>query len=158
MGCHFLLQCMKVKSESEVAQSCPTLCNPRDCSLPGSSIHGSFQARVLEWAAIAFSDFYSTRRIKRIKITRSPEKQLSLQVQVGNRTKSNYRSRNIKQWQAQSTPPFSVAWLALTPPRSHIPQTGTTELSTRAIRTWGPASVYPGLSTAHVTLHEYSLV
>ena len=55
MGCHFLLQCMKVKSESEVAQSCPTLSDPMDCSLPGSSIHGSFQARVLEWGAIAFS-------------------------------------------------------------------------------------------------------
>ena len=56
VGCHFLLQCMKVKSESEVAQLCPTLCDPMDCSLPGSSIHGSFQARVLEWVAIAFSD------------------------------------------------------------------------------------------------------
>ena len=55
VGCHFLLQCMKVKSESEVAQSCLTLSNPMDCSLPGSSIHGIFQARVLEWGAIAFS-------------------------------------------------------------------------------------------------------
>ena len=54
--CHFLLQCMKVKSESEVAQSCPTLSDPMDCSLPGSSAHGIFQARVLEWGAIAFSD------------------------------------------------------------------------------------------------------
>ena len=54
VGCHFLLQCMKVKSESEVAQSCPTLCDPMDCSLLGSSIHGIFQARVLEWGAIAF--------------------------------------------------------------------------------------------------------
>ena len=53
VSCHFLLQCMKVKSESEVAQSCPTLCNPMDCSLPGSSVHGIFQARVLEWGAIA---------------------------------------------------------------------------------------------------------
>ena len=52
-GYHFLLQCMKVKSESEVAQSCPTLSDPMDCSLPGSSIHGIFQARVLEWGAIA---------------------------------------------------------------------------------------------------------
>ena len=57
VGCHFLLQCMKVKSESEVAQSCLTLCDPMDCSPPGSSIHGIFQARVLEWDAIAFSDF-----------------------------------------------------------------------------------------------------
>ena len=55
VGCHFLLQCMKVKSESEVAQSCPTLNDPMDCSPPGSSIHGIFQARVLEWGAIAFS-------------------------------------------------------------------------------------------------------
>ena len=55
VGCHFLLQCMKVKSESEVAQLCPTLSDPMDCSLPGSSIHGIFQARVLEWGAIAFS-------------------------------------------------------------------------------------------------------
>ena len=56
VGCHFLLQCMKVKSESEVIQSCPTLSDPMDCSLPGSSVHGIFQARVLEWVAIAFSD------------------------------------------------------------------------------------------------------
>ena len=55
VGCHFLLQCMKVKSESEVAQSCRTLSDPMDCSLPGSSVHGIFQARVLEWGAIAFS-------------------------------------------------------------------------------------------------------
>ena len=55
VGCHFLLQCTKVKSESEVAQSCPILRDPMDCSLPGSSVHGIFQARVLEWGAIAFS-------------------------------------------------------------------------------------------------------
>ena len=56
VGCHFLLQCMKVKSESEVAQSCPNLSDPMDCSLPGSFVHGIFQARVLEWVAIAFSN------------------------------------------------------------------------------------------------------
>ena len=55
VGCHFLLQCMKVKSESEVAWSCPTLSDPMDCSPPGSSVHGIFQARILEWGAIAFS-------------------------------------------------------------------------------------------------------
>ena len=55
VGCHFLLQCMKVKSESEVAQSCPSLCDPMDCSPPGSCVRGIFQARVLEWGAIAFS-------------------------------------------------------------------------------------------------------
>ena len=54
VGCHFLLQCMKVKSESEVAQTCLTLCDPMDCSPRGSSTHGIFQARVLEWGAIAF--------------------------------------------------------------------------------------------------------
>ena len=56
VGCHFLLQCMKVKSESEVAQSCPTLSGPMDCSLAGSSVHAILQARVLEWGAIAFSE------------------------------------------------------------------------------------------------------
>ena len=56
VGCHFLLQCIKVTSESEVAQSCPTLSDPMDCSLLGSSVHGIFQARVLEWGATALSD------------------------------------------------------------------------------------------------------
>ena len=55
VGFHFLLQCVKVKSESEVTQLYPTLSDPMDCSLPGSSVHGIFQARVLEWGAIAFS-------------------------------------------------------------------------------------------------------
>ena len=61
VGCHFLLQCMKVKSESEAAQSCPTLSDTMDCSLPGSSVHGIFQARVLEWGAIVFSVRNSSR-------------------------------------------------------------------------------------------------
>ena len=56
MGCHFLLQCMKVKNESEVVQCCLTHSDPMDSSLPGSSIHGIFQAGVLEWGAITFSD------------------------------------------------------------------------------------------------------
>ena len=56
VGCHFLLQCMKVKSQSEIAQSSPTLSDPMDCSPPGSSVYGIFQARVLEWGAIAFSN------------------------------------------------------------------------------------------------------
>ena len=62
VGCHFLLQCMKVKTESEVAQSCLTLHDPMDYSLPGSSVHGIFQARVLEWGAIAFS--YATMPLR----------------------------------------------------------------------------------------------
>ena len=64
VGCHFLLQCMKVKSQSEVAQSCPTLSDPMDCSLPGSSVHGIFQTRVLEWGAIAFPDILSAQDCK----------------------------------------------------------------------------------------------
>ena len=59
VGCHFLIQCMKVKSKSEVAQSCPTLSDLMGYSLLGSSVHGIFQARVLEWGAIAFSDIIS---------------------------------------------------------------------------------------------------
>ena len=55
VGCHFLRQCIKVKRESEVTQSCPTLSDPMDCSLLGSSVHGIFQATVLEWGATAFS-------------------------------------------------------------------------------------------------------
>ena len=62
-GCRFLLQCMKVKSESEVAPSCPTLSDPMDCSPPGSSIRGIFQARVLEWGAIAFSESWRQGRL-----------------------------------------------------------------------------------------------
>ena len=57
VGCHFLLQCRKVKNESEVTQPCLTSSDPMDCSLPGSSIHGIFQARVLEWGAIALSNW-----------------------------------------------------------------------------------------------------
>ena len=67
VGCHFFLQCMKVKSESEVNQSCPTLHDPMDYSPPGSPIHGIFQARVLEWGAIAFS---IVRTLNTILITR----------------------------------------------------------------------------------------
>ena len=64
VGCHFLLQCMKMKSESEVAQSCPTLSDPMDCSLPGFSVHGIFQARVLEWGAIGVQNEAGQRLIE----------------------------------------------------------------------------------------------
>ena len=72
VGCRFLLQCMKVKSESEVAQLCPTLSDPMDCSLPGSSTHGISQARVLEWGATAFSEsmalaLFNSLKAKRVK-------------------------------------------------------------------------------------------
>ena len=68
VGCHFLLQCMKVKRESEVAQSCPTLSDPMDCSLAGSSVHGIFQVRVLEWGAITFSMDYIVYGILQARI------------------------------------------------------------------------------------------
>ena len=64
VSCHFLLQCMKVKSEREVAESCPILSDPMDCSPPGSSVHRIFQARVLEWGAIAFFDRFNVIPIK----------------------------------------------------------------------------------------------
>ena len=67
---------MKVKSESEVAQSCPILSDPMDCSLPGSSVHGIFQARVLEWGAIAFSDLMYLllllSRFSRVRLCATP--------------------------------------------------------------------------------------
>ena len=68
VGCHFLLQCMKVKSESDVAQSCPTLRDPMDHSLLGSSVHGIFQARVLESGAIAFSNLESVLKSRNITL------------------------------------------------------------------------------------------
>ena len=63
VSCHFLLQCIKVKTESEVAQLHLTLLDPMDCSPPGSSVHGLFQARVLEWGAIAFSGYLFQRLV-----------------------------------------------------------------------------------------------
>ena len=65
MGCHFLLQCMKVKSESEVTQLTPTFSDAMDCSPPGSSVHGIYQARVLEWDAIAFSSISTLLKVKK---------------------------------------------------------------------------------------------
>ena len=65
MGCHFLLQSRKGKSESEVAQSCPTLCDPMDWSPPGPSVHRIFQARVLEWVATAFSSNSLSSKVSR---------------------------------------------------------------------------------------------
>ena len=84
VGCHFLLQCRKVKSESEVAQSCPTLSDPMDCSLPGFSIHGIFQARVLEWSAIAFSEpnYTSVQRINENYTSHCQRKGLQIYVCV----------------------------------------------------------------------------
>ena len=66
VGCHFLLQCIKVKSESEVALSCLTLRDPMDCSPPGPSVHGIFQARILEWGAIALGGNISPQKVARL--------------------------------------------------------------------------------------------
>ena len=74
VGCHFLIQCMKVKNENEVAQSCPTLHDPMDCSPPGSSVHRILQARVLEWGAIAFSGTIATHTQNLSKNMMSNEK------------------------------------------------------------------------------------
>ena len=67
---------MKVKSESEDAQLCPTLSDPMDCSTPGSSVHGIFQARVLEWGAIAFSEeqqlLLLLSRFSRVRLCATP--------------------------------------------------------------------------------------
>ena len=72
VGCHFLLQCMKVKSESKAAQSCPTRSDPMDCSLPGSSVHGIFQARVLKWGAMAFFEIQKYAALNKIKFISHP--------------------------------------------------------------------------------------
>ena len=84
--CHFLLQCKKVKSESEVTQLCPTLCNPMDYHPPGSSVHGIFQARVLEWGAIAFSIIVA--------------KMVNFMLWVSDH---NFNSKHIKSQQQQQT-------------------------------------------------------
>ena len=74
VGCHFLLQCVTVKIESELAQSCRTRSDPMDCRPPGSSIHGIFQARVLEWGAIAFSK--SLLSLSKFLVTQIPIQQI----------------------------------------------------------------------------------
>ena len=84
VGCHFLLQCMKVESESEVTQSYLTLRDPMDCSLPGSSVHGICQARVLEWGAIAFSlhTCYSSLFRRAIQLVMSSDTQRNLYMHL----------------------------------------------------------------------------
>ena len=82
VGGHFLLRCMKVKSESEVTQSCLTLRNPMDCSLLGSSVHGIFQAKVLEWVAISFTEFMSSAQTS--PLTSRLNHLLHISIQVSN--------------------------------------------------------------------------
>ena len=89
VGCHFLLQCMKVESESEVTQSCLTLSDPMDCSLPGSSIHGIFWATVLEWGAIAFSPYQATNDI--FHRTRTNHFTIHMETQKVSNSQSNLK-------------------------------------------------------------------
>ena len=80
IGCPFLLQCMKVKSE--VVQSCPTLSDPMDCSPPGSSVHGIFQARVLEWGAIFFYNYNMKMSMNKINFLSCVEERMVVVVKV----------------------------------------------------------------------------
>ena len=108
VGCHFLLQCMRVKSESEVTQLCPTLHDPLDCSPPGSSVHGIFQTRVLEWGAIALSISLSSLRII-LKI----EWQLLRDLKTG--VENGQEQREIRQSQPQTPSHWSPVAKALPP-------------------------------------------
>ena len=100
VGCHFPLQCMKVKSEREVAQSCLTLSDPMDCSPPGPSVHGIFQARVLEWGAIAFSVTQPYKPSQSLKPVHRP----------GDKPISNYAKINMGTEKAMAPHSSTLAW------------------------------------------------
>ena len=108
VGCHFLLQCMKVKSESEVAQSCPTLSDPMDCSLPGSSVHGIFQPGVLEWGAIAFSNYSVNLKKKKKKFLQMQNNKIVINIYI------LYRYRYLLSNPCQQSEGESVAQSCLT--------------------------------------------
>ena len=107
VGCHFFLQCMKVKSESEVAQSYPTLSDPMNCSLPGSSVHGIFQARVVEWSAIVFSRSSSNACIPTLKPSTTQEPRSSRErhtMQILQQHRNIALSFNIQAAQSHTKP------------------------------------------------------
>ena len=120
VGCHFLLQCMKVKSEREVAQSCPTLSDPMDCSPSGSSVHGIFQARVLEWGAIAFSisQYRNSKRkyYKKQKVTSIwvPNWGINLTKEVKNLYAENHKTIKIKLKMTQRNGKITHAFTLMT--------------------------------------------
>ena len=97
VGCHFLLQCMKVKSESEVAQSCLTLSDPMNCSPLGSSIHGIFQARVLEWGVIAFYE-------ATITLIPKPDKDATQKRNLQANINDEHRCKNPQQDSSKQNP------------------------------------------------------
>ena len=103
VGCHFLLQCMKVKSESEVAQSCLTLSDPMNCSPLGSSIHGIFQARVLEWGVIAFYEATITLIPKPDKDATKKKKKLQASIA------DELRCKNLQQNSSKQNPHYLYA-------------------------------------------------
>ena len=110
VGCHFLLQRMEVKSDSEVSLSCPTLCDPMDCSLPGSSVHGIFQARVLEWGATAFSVLHNS------------ETRFSVLLCQVCKVCKNYKQTNFSTSRQHFFPPSHQVFVALSNSRSSCSQ------------------------------------
>ena len=103
VGCHFLFQCMKVKSESEVTQSCPTLSDPKDCRIPGSSTHGIFQARVLECGATAFSIYADDTTLR----AESEEELKSLLMKVREESEKVGLKRNIQKTKVMASSPIT---------------------------------------------------
>ena len=122
VGCHFLLQCMKVKSESEVTQSCLTLSDPMDCSLPGSSIHGIFQARVLEWVAIAWPNYLRWQA----EIHRKTLKFCAWEGRVSHTHQWLLRGRR----KGEGGEGWEESLRGLQPPRSHFPHSSVGKEST----------------------------
>ena len=108
VGCHFLVQCMKVNSESEVAQSCPTPRDPMDRSLLGSSVHGIFQARALEWVAIAFSDDQPRQHIKKNRDITLPTKVCLVKAMVFPVVMYGCESWTIKKAECQRIDAFEL--------------------------------------------------
>ena len=108
VGCHLLPQCMKMKSKSEVAQSCPTLCDPMDCSLPGSSVHGIFQAVILEWIAISFSRGSSQLR-DRTRVSCIVDRRRGV-MRMGRWGKEDHRCRRKRKEKGKKMDSFCDQW------------------------------------------------
>ena len=136
VGCHFLLQCIKVKSESEVAQSCLTLHNSMDCSPPGSSVHGIFQARVLNYHTIALISHASKVMLKisklgfnsmwtmnfqmfKLVLEKTEEPEIKLSTSIGSTTTTNRQTKN----QENSRKTFTSALLTMPKPLCGSQQT-----------------------------------